>query len=240
MDVLYFLRERTRFIRLVFDSTTAPFSSVMQKIENEEPPFEPPYSEDGEPPFLAEWMEAEEGLQVVGRMCISMLSAALQLYFKTWEDELGLKWEPPAKRKVYFERGFVAGYRRAFGEVLNLSWDECPADFDVLEQLVLARNRDQHPDHIANLRVSHRYEQLRRFAEPIFLSDGDRNRLASDPDAADIRWLTPAIHVSREAFAVAVGEVEKLADWLEERMIAQKYEHKRWAGESLPSDQGSK
>jgi len=173
-------------------------------------------------------------------MCISMLSAALQLYFKTWEDELGLKWEPPAKRKVYFERGFVAGYRRAFGEVLNLSWDECPADFDVLEQLVLARNRDQHPDHIANLRVSHRYEQLRRFAEPIFLSDGDRNRLASDPDAADIRWLTPAIHVSREAFAVAVGEVEKLADWLEERMIAQKYEHKRWAGESLPSDQGSK
>ena len=76
----------------------------MQKIESEEPPFEPPYSEDGEPPFLAEWMEAEEGLQVVGRMCISMLSAALQLYFKTWEDELGLKWESTAERKMYFER----------------------------------------------------------------------------------------------------------------------------------------
>jgi len=146
MDVLYFLRERTRFIRFVFDSATAPFSSIMQKIENEEPPFEPPHSEDGEPPFLAEWMEAEEGLQVVGRMCISMLSAALQLYFKTWENELGLKWESMAERKMYFERGYVAGYRHAFGEVLNLSWDECPADFDVLEQLVLARNRDQHPD----------------------------------------------------------------------------------------------
>ena len=89
MDVLYFLRERTRFIRLVFDNATAPFSSIVQKIENEETPFEPPYREDGEPPFLAEWMEAEEGLQVVGRMCISMLSATLQLYFKTWKTNLG-------------------------------------------------------------------------------------------------------------------------------------------------------
>jgi hypothetical protein len=227
MDVLYFLKERTRFIRYVFDGATAQFSGTKQKIEREEPPFEPPYSEDGEPPFLEEWLEAEEGFQVVGRLCVSMLSATLQLYFKTWEGELGLVWQSAAARKRAFEQGFVAGYRRAFGEVLNLSWDECPADFNVLEQIALARNRDQHPDHLSMLSVAHRYEDLRRFAEPIFLSEGDRNRLAADPDAADVRWLTPAIHVSREGLMVGIAEVEKLAEWLEERMIAKKFAARR-------------
>jgi hypothetical protein len=224
MNILHFLKERTHFIRYVFENATASFSSIKQQIENGEPPFEPAYSDDDEPPFLKEWIDADEGFQAVGRMCVSMLSATLQLYFKSWEDELGLKWESPAECKSYFEGGFVAGYRRAYGEALNLSWDECPADFGILEQLALARNRDQHPDHLASLRVSHRYEELRRFSEPIFLSDGDRSRLATDPDAADIRWLTPAIHISREAFMGAVNEVEKLAEWLEERMIAKRDE----------------
>lgn len=47
MDVLFFFKERTRFIRQFYDSAAAPFIQTMKAIENEEPPFDnPPYSEE--------------------------------------------------------------------------------------------------------------------------------------------------------------------------------------------------
>ncbi len=51
----------------------------------------PPYSEDGEPPFLDEWIRAKTSIEITGATCVSMLSEALKLYFKTWERELGLE-----------------------------------------------------------------------------------------------------------------------------------------------------
>lgn len=62
MDVLYFLKERTRFIRYFYETACQPFRETMRKIEAGEEPFEPPYSEDGEPPFLTEWLEADTAL----------------------------------------------------------------------------------------------------------------------------------------------------------------------------------
>ena len=94
MDVLFFLKERTRFIRYFYQTAAEPFRETIRKIEAGEAPFDdPPYSEDGEPPFLEEWLAADTALAMLGRTCISMLSASLQLYFKTWEGELGVTWE---------------------------------------------------------------------------------------------------------------------------------------------------
>jgi hypothetical protein len=91
MQVLYFLNERTKFIRHFYLTAGEPFRETIRKIEDRESPFhEPPNSEDSDPPFMEEWTEAREGLEIVGRTCISMLSASLQLYFKTWERELGV------------------------------------------------------------------------------------------------------------------------------------------------------
>ncbi len=90
MDVLYFLKERTRLIRDYYEHAARPFNEIIRKIEAAEEPYIPPYSEDPEPAFLSEWIEADELLEVTGRCCISMLSASLQLYFKTWEHELRL------------------------------------------------------------------------------------------------------------------------------------------------------
>ena len=57
MDVLFFLRERTKFIRYFYETAAEPFRETIRKIEADEAPFDnPPYSEDGEPPFLEEWM----------------------------------------------------------------------------------------------------------------------------------------------------------------------------------------
>lgn len=115
MDVLYFLKERTRLIREYYEHAAQPFNEIIRKIEAEEEPYIPPYSEDPEPAFFREWIEADELLEVTGRYCISMLSASLHLYFKTWEHELRLTCG--ADFKGSFDRkGWVHGYLRCFAE----------------------------------------------------------------------------------------------------------------------------
>ena len=50
MDVLYFLKRRTGFIRYFYDTGGEPFLETIRKIEAGESPFgEPHDSEDGEP-----------------------------------------------------------------------------------------------------------------------------------------------------------------------------------------------
>jgi hypothetical protein len=66
MDVRYFLGERLDFTEQLYVNSAAPFIERKRKIEAEEEPFVPPYSEDPEPAFLSEWLEAEESLQVRG------------------------------------------------------------------------------------------------------------------------------------------------------------------------------
>jgi hypothetical protein len=46
MDVLWFLRERTHFIRRHYRTASLPFRERIRKIDAGEEPFEPPYSED--------------------------------------------------------------------------------------------------------------------------------------------------------------------------------------------------
>lgn len=222
MDVLFFFKERTRFIRYFYEVAGEPFRETKRKIEADEPPFDnPPYSEDAEPPYLEEWMEADEGLEVLGRTCLSMLSPSLQLYFRTWERELGVRWEE-GERERAFRNGFLKGYQKCFGELLGLSWDECPADLDLIEQITLARNRDQHPEHITSMRVDHARKDLAKHPHPFFVSEIER-KMYLDREMQGTFWMTPAVHVSREALCTAIEEVEKLAAWLDERIVAARY-----------------
>ena len=113
MDILFFLRRRTEFIRGFYDAASEPFRERIRKIEAGEEPFAPPYSEDGDPPYELEWNEAVTSKEILGRSCISMLSAALQLYFKTWEDHLRIQWAE-GEKKATFKNGFVQGLQSRF------------------------------------------------------------------------------------------------------------------------------
>lgn len=222
MDVLFFLKERTKFIRYFYETAGEPFRETKRKIEVGDAPFDnAPYSEDGEPPYLEEWMEAEEGLEVLGRSCLSLLSASLKLYFETWESELGVRCEKGARKRA-FKRGFLRGYQECLGEVLRLSWDGCPAGLALVEQITLARNRDQHPDDIGSLRVSYRRKDLAKHPHPFFVSEVELNTRHSFGIQAPF-WMTPDVNVRRDALFTAIEEVEKLAEWLEERMVAARY-----------------
>ena len=222
MDVLYFFKERTRFIRYFYDSAAVPFRETIRNIEAGEAPFDsPPYREDGEPPYLDEWVEASEAVEVLGRSCLSMLSASLHLYFRRWEQELPIRWED-GERKRAFRNGYLDGYRICFKAVLEQSWEDCPADLALVEQIALARNRDQHPDEIVTMRVSHARADLNKYPRPFFLSEFDRARL-DERELENGFLMNPSVDVSPEHLEQAITETERLASWLEERLLAFRY-----------------
>ena len=147
-----------------------------------------------------------------------MLSASLRLYFETWEGELGIKWARGEKKK-YLENGFVKGYRKAFEELLALQWHDCSVDFNILEQITLVRNREQHPDWITTMRVRHDPKTISKFPSLFFLDASYQQMFPP----SECPWYPQPIHVSREKLLTAIEQVELLGDWLEDRMFAAKY-----------------
>lgn len=224
MDVLFFLRERTKFIHRFYEATSQPLNETKRKIIAGEPPFDsPPESESGEPPYLEEYSDAEDALEVLGRNCISMLSESLKLYFTTWEWELwGRRACSKSSLKTFKEQGFLHGYKECFSMALKIDWTQCPADFSILDQVVLARNADHHPGSISSIHVNHNDYTRKRHPRPFFVSDIERKMFMRKDD--DLwTWLGVTLHVSKETLLEAIRQVELLTDWLEEKLVETKY-----------------
>lgn len=220
MDAAYFLRRRTRFIRLYYETGVRPFREMQRKISDEESPYdEPPPGFDpeyGEPAYLEEWIEADDAAQVVGRSAVSVLSDTLKLYFKALERQLFFQLSVEGRR-IAAKEGFIAAYRAALGERLGTDWSDCPARFDVIEQVVLARNRAQHGDDILILKPSHDQKTLSKHPDPIFASETELRmwkELGADPGS----WMAPHLDVTPENLSAAIDETERLASWIEERI----------------------
>jgi hypothetical protein len=220
MDILSFLKERTRLIRQYYEYAALPFSETMRKIESEEAPYIPPYSEDGEPPFVSEWIDASELLEVTGRCCISMLSASLQLYFMTWEQKLGFNCGKEFTSE-FKKGGLIGGYRACLSGRVGIDWSCCPADLDIIEQIVLARNRDQHPESITTIRVTHHKKDHKRYPQPFFLSEHE-SKLFQNAGFPSL-FMSPSVHVSRKKLMISITQVECLCEWLEEKILNAKH-----------------
>lgn len=215
MDVNFFLKERTRFIRAFYDHGVAPFRDIQNRIEAKAPPFnDPPYSEDGEPAFLTEWLDAETGADLLSQTCVSLLSDTLKLYFNTLQAEIGFAFDQGGKA---FKRGFVAAYREALGEVFETDWSDCPVRFAVIEQVVLARNLSQHGGHLTSFHMSHDASTLRQHPQPFFASPQEAQ--AWKDSGGQNSFLTPSVKITRERLFEAIEEVEQLGDWLDTRLV---------------------
>lgn len=116
MDILVFLKDGTTFIRDFYNTASSPFRETMRKIEAGEAPFEPHLAKyEDEPLFTTEWIDANTSLEVLGRVCASMLSAALKLYFNTWRAHLRIELQP-SKKMLFNKHGFLNGYKHVFAE----------------------------------------------------------------------------------------------------------------------------
>jgi len=213
MDVRYFLSRRLDFIRQFYEMSSAPFIERKRLIEAEEEPFVPPYSEDPEPAYLEEWLEAEESLQVLGRTCISMLAAVFHLYFKTWERQIGVPVD--ASLKGDFKNGWFNGYKAYFARHFRIRFEDGPFRLGVLEEIVLVRNRAQHPESIPMDSTHFSESDLEKLPHPFFIDEKDA-ALFSEIEEGERSWLmAPPIRVTAEKLSAALSEVDSFAEWLE-------------------------
>ena len=98
-----------------------------------------------------------------------MLAASLHVYLATWEKELGVVWDDPTEKRKAFKKGFVNGYRYCFEVVLQSPWAQAPVDLKIIEQVVMVRNQDQHPDRIDTLRGrSYSSNDRKKYPRPFF------------------------------------------------------------------------
>lgn len=213
MDVRYFLNQRLSFVTQLYANSTEPFVERMRMIEAEEEPYVPPYSEDGEPEFQTEWLEAEESLQVLGHACVSMLSASFHLYLKAWERQLRVPVGD--KYKFDFKRGWFNGYKAYFLGEFGVAFEDSHCHLGLLEELVLARNRVQHPESITSHSTHYSEDDLKKLKSPFFIDNRDYE-LFNEEEEGERGWLmAPAIHVTPEKFQAAASEVARFAEWLE-------------------------
>jgi len=220
MDVVYFLKERTNFIRFYYDQGVVGFAKIKHQIDGKLPPFDdPPYSEDPEPAYLDEWMDAEDGIQIVGLSAISLLSDSLKLYFYSLRHRvIGFSFGDKQDEGKAFKQGFVAAYAEALGHILDTDWSDCPADLQVIEQIVLARNRAQHGSDLTSLHVSHDQHTLDKHPRPFFMNEHERESWIEDDHSTFSSFMMPSVKVTRETLFAAIKQVEELADWIESRM----------------------
>ncbi|TWO68082.1 hypothetical protein FN976_24410 [Caenimonas sedimenti] len=218
MDILYFLKERTRLIRLYYAGADATFAQTLKSIRAGREPFvpRPEDAESGEPPFQSEYDDNVELLEVSGRVCLSMLAASLKLYFAAWKRDLCLALTK-ADVSTFKANGYVSGFRDLLAREVGIDWGTCPADLALVEQVVLARNREQHPEHITRLAVTHAEADIARHPRPFFMSEFEAS--LADPVTGEF-WMQPSVHVPKEKLSDAITEVEKLCDWLEPLLLA--------------------
>ena len=171
MDIEVFTNERIKFARFFYTEGIKPFQEIMTQIEDEQPPYEPVYDESGEPQFMYEWAQAKDGIEAIGLASISMLSSALQFYMNGWLDRIEAKSQvEPYKRQG--KKGWFHALKDAMVHH-GVDFSQCPVDIDVLEQMVLARNRTQHSEDITSNSVTHLERDLKRFQSPVFVNSSD-------------------------------------------------------------------
>ncbi|MBL4680392.1 MAG: hypothetical protein JKY88_06675 [Pseudomonadales bacterium] len=211
MDIGFFLKDRAEFIRYFYVTAITPFIQTMDDIENQVEPYIPSYSEDSEPSFLTEWIDAKSGLETCGHHALSMLASSLQLYLRAWVDRLdryhGMTFEVNFKKKGWFN-----GYCEIFKEI-DLDISVCPANLDIIEQIPLVRNRVQHPEQLTTVNVSHSKSDLNKYPNPYFVQESELSLAAGQENQS---WLfPPTIAPSKEKILGAISNVEQLCSWLE-------------------------
>jgi hypothetical protein len=228
MDVNFFLRIRTKFIRDFYTETSFPFSERKRKIEAEEDPFEPPECDEsmasGEPPFLDEWVNARESLDVLGQMCMSMLSSTLKLFLEECIKDLHTRFTTesfksagigrPEENKTAFKKGWINGYRVYFRDKLQIEWKDVSSDLKLLEEIVLARNSIEHPESIAHLPARYWGRDSKSYRQSFFADEDEIKMLVDDPLVGEwlCRWK---LDISKEKLWQAIDEVEEFCAWLD-------------------------
>jgi hypothetical protein len=211
MDILHGLREKLRFIEWMYERAVASFVETRQKIENSEDEFDysgwDPESFDGEPPFLTEWQEADEALNLVGQACLSLVQSALKEYL---DGCLFVSTREKPQRQG--KESWFDAYQRFFYDQFGIDWGQSPVQPTLIEEINLARNDAQHTGREFGMT---RYQDSRhqeRFPKGLF----------ADTSYAEIVERSPLmgpvpLRVTRNNLQEAIKRVLDFCSFIDER-----------------------
>jgi hypothetical protein len=216
MQRLRILHEKLRFISWFFGLTTTPFAGIKCKIKAGDHPYKSSAMPDdsSEPPFVMEWLDADQAIRLQGQLCLSLLQRSLLEYLD--ETVKVSSRQAPNKKKNWFEN-----YKRWFLD-LGVDWTASGADLSLLEEMTVARNRIKHGSRGDSQSVIKRQDQdyLRRFPQALF---------ESDLEARIFRNSGPklrSIELTDEKLQKATDEIKRFASFIEEHLpVAMKYWH---------------
>lgn len=209
MDILAGLREKLRFIESFYETASQPFREVKRKIEAGESPYTPPsFNFDGfaddTPPFLAEWQDADESLNLIGQAALTLVQESLYHYLQSFLELKGSKLSAKAPNRL--ER-----YRKHFRESLSIDWDQGPVPFERLEEINLARNDIAHQGDPFAMTRYQSTDHYRRFPFGLFVHEIDRLMAR---ESGGHPW-PGRICVTRESLAESIRRVETFCEFLD-------------------------
>lgn len=206
MDIEHFTKERIKFTKYFYENGCIPFQETIDLIESEQYPYVPVYDESGEPQFMSEWLQARDGIESIGLASLSMLSSSLQLHMNAWLDSACRIRARCKTKKGWF--GDLIQEMKDFGVIFT----NCQNDLDVLEQMVLARNRVQHAENITSNTVNHLPKELARFPSPVFVDP-------KDPSLSKSWFGSPRVYVDRLKIDETALSIENFCKCLEDEFI---------------------
>lgn len=225
MDIRSFFSDRLVFVQQLYQTSIAPFEERKRKIRAGEEPYIPVDQEDDEPPFLEEWIEADESVQVLGMACLSMLLAALNAYLRM-SAQLVAPTDADTRRRIK-DIGWLKGYLEHFEKRGLLQVDQCPVNLKLVEEMILLRNRSEHLETLVSHGPDYGVSELRKLVHPFFI-DGSDLCLLGQLDDEDRRWIVaPRVSITPEKFVDVVITLACFAQWIEDRHAGERQAHER-------------
>lgn len=219
MDIHYFALSRIDFISKFYQTASFPFVETKSLIEGELPPYELVYSEateSDEPQFLQEWLDADQSIDILGIQCASLLCSTLKLFleesvknvFRRNSGRVTKSIKTEVAYKSDFKKGWLNGYRELFEKEFSINWLNSGVNLTLIEELILVRNRGQHPEEITTMGSFFSKSDLEKVPSPFFTSDKNRSE-----------FIRPILQLPPGKIQMAIEESIKLVNWLEFELI---------------------
>lgn len=135
-----------------------------------------------------------------------------------WEQQSGIPVDVELKKSVFKKKGWFNGYKAHFNDSLSIDFASGPANLGMLEELVLARNRIEHPSVISNHRTNYTDLDLEKRPHPFFVDEREA-ALFADINNGEISWLIPpTLHITADKLLTSIAEVDIFAEWFDEKI----------------------
>jgi hypothetical protein len=206
MDILAGLRDKLRFIEWFYSVASHPFPEIKRNIESGE--FGPvPVDADGcpyddEPPFLSEWLDADEALNLVGQAALNLAQSAIREYLDGFIGVNG--HEPPPGRGNWFQR-----YKQFFLITYRIDWDGGPVPASEIEEINLARNDSQHSGQLFGMSKRMSEDHRARFPNGLFAHELDAQVFGG------IVGSRPRMYVTERGLGEAIRRIQAFCEFIE-------------------------